>query len=72
MFYEKKNELQKESTKLGNGLSKIDDTREKVQKMSVELEEAKVQVTEFQAQCDEYLKVLVQQKYEADEQQKVG
>ena len=71
LFYEKKSELSRERDKLRNGLSKIDDTREKVQKMSVELEDAKKQVVEFQKQCDEYLLVLVQQKQEADEQQKV-
>ncbi|KAL8578359.1 Dynein heavy chain 2, axonemal [Nucella lapillus] len=70
LFYEKKGELSREALKLGNGLSKIDDTREKVEKMSVELEDAKVKVIEFQKQCDEYLLVLVQQKQEADEQQK--
>ncbi|XP_076454460.1 dynein axonemal heavy chain 2-like [Babylonia areolata] len=70
LYYEKRNELNREATKLGNGLSKIDDTRDKVEKMSVELEDAKKQVVEFQKQCDEYLKVLVQQKQEADEQQK--
>ena len=53
-----------------NGLFKIDDTREKVEKMSVELEEAKVKVAAFQKQCDEYLVTLVQQKKSADEQQK--
>ena len=71
LFYEKKSELSRERDKLRNGLSKIDDTREKVQKMSVELEDAKKQVVEFQKQCDEYLLVLVHQKQEADEQQKV-
>lgn len=39
--------------------------------MSVELEEAKVQVAQFQKQCEEFLVVIVQQKREADEQQKV-
>ena len=39
--------------------------------MSVELEEAKVQVAQFQKQCEEFLVVIVQQKRDADEQQKV-
>ena len=52
-------------------MDKIDDTREKVEKMSVELEEAKTQVAAYQKQCDEFLKTLVQQKREADEAQKV-
>ena len=38
--------------------------------MSIELEDAKVKVALFQKQCEEYLVVLVQQKREADEQQK--
>lgn len=40
--------------------------------MSVELEDAKKKVAEFQKQCEEYLVIIVQQKREADEQQKVG
>ena len=40
--------------------------------MSVELEVAKTQVAQFQKQCEEYLVVIVQQKREADEQQKVA
>lgn len=39
--------------------------------MSVELEEATIKVNEFQKQCEEYLVVIVQQKRDADEQQKV-
>ena len=39
--------------------------------MSVELEDAKTKVAQFQKQCEEYLVVIVQQKREADEQQKV-
>lgn len=39
--------------------------------MTIELEEAKVKVVQFQKQCDEYLVVIVQQKRDADEQQKV-
>eukprot|EP00730_Choanoeca_flexa_P002353 TRINITY_DN11019_c0_g1_i1.p1 TRINITY_DN11019_c0_g1~~TRINITY_DN11019_c0_g1_i1.p1 ORF type:complete len:1435 (+),score=328.02 TRINITY_DN11019_c0_g1_i1:91-4305(+) len=38
--------------------------------MSVELEVTKEQVAEFQKECEEYLVVIVQQKREADEQQK--
>lgn len=68
---EKRRELGEQVCKLRNGLFKISDTREKVEAMSVELEEAKKQVAEFQKQCDEYLSVIVQQKNEADKQQKV-
>ncbi len=68
---EKRDELGEQVSKLRNGLFKIDDTRSKVEAMSVELEEAKKKVAEFQKQCEEYLVVIVQQKREADEQQKV-
>ncbi|KAF3697610.1 Dynein heavy chain 2, axonemal Axonemal beta dynein heavy chain 2 Ciliary dynein heavy chain 2 [Channa argus] len=71
LLAEKRSELEEQVTKLHNGLFKISDTREKVEAMSVELEEAKKQVAEFQKQCDEYLSVIVQQKIEADKQQKV-
>ena len=60
-----------QANKLRNGLSKIDETREKVKNMTIELEDAKVKVVQFQKQCDEYLVVIVQQKRDADEQQKV-
>lgn len=71
LLAEKRSELGEQVTKLRNGLLKISDTREKVEAMSVELEEAKKQVAEFQKQCDEYLSVIVQQRIEADKQQKV-
>lgn len=71
LLSEKRDELGEQVSKLRNGLFKIDDTRSKVEAMSVELEEAKKKVAEFQKQCEEYLVVIVQQKREADEQQKV-
>lgn len=71
LLAEKRSELGAEVSKLRNGLFKISDTREKVEAMSMELEEAKKQVAEFKKQCDEYLTVILQQKKEADEQQKV-
>jgi len=40
--------------------------------MTIELEEARVKVAQFQKQCEEYLVVIVQQKMDADEQQKVS
>ncbi|XP_039997326.1 dynein heavy chain 2, axonemal [Xiphias gladius] len=70
LLAEKRSELGGQVCKLRNGLFKISDTREKLEAMSVELEEAKKQVAEFQKQCDEYLSVIVQQKIEADKQQK--
>lgn len=71
LLAEKRSELGGKVSKLRNGLFKISDTREKVEAMSVELEEAKKQVAECQISCDEYLSVILQQKKEADKQQKV-
>ncbi|XP_060146269.1 dynein axonemal heavy chain 2 isoform X4 [Globicephala melas] len=70
LLAEKRQELLDQANKLRTGLSKIDETREKVEVMSLELEDAKKKVAEFQKQCEEYLVIIVQQKREADEQQK--
>ncbi|XP_069502374.1 dynein axonemal heavy chain 2 [Ambystoma mexicanum] len=70
LLAEKRKELWDQINKLRNGLFKIDDTRQKVEVMSLKLEEAKKKVADFQKQCEEYLVIIVQQKREADEQQK--
>uniref|UniRef100_H2ZI85 AAA+ ATPase domain-containing protein n=1 Tax=Ciona savignyi TaxID=51511 RepID=H2ZI85_CIOSA len=70
LLFEKRKELGDQVTKLRNGLFKIDDTRAKVEAMSIDLEQAKTKVAQFQKECEEYLVVIVQQKREADEQQK--
>lgn len=70
LLAEKRKELGDAADKLANGLGKLDDTRAKVQVMSVELEDTKKKLQQFQQECDEYLVVIVQQKREADEQQK--
>ncbi|KAK9890592.1 hypothetical protein WA026_011959 [Henosepilachna vigintioctopunctata] len=67
---EKRDEIAEQANKLRNGVWKIDDCREKVEIMSVELEEAQTKVAEFQQQCDEYLVIIVAQRKEADEQAK--
>lgn len=72
LLAEKRKELSDQANKLRNGLFKIDETREKVEIMTLELEEARRKVAEFQKQCEEYLVIIVQQKREADEQQKVS
>lgn len=69
MLEEKRIEVSSQANKLRNGLWKIDDCKEKVESMSVELEEAQVKVAEFQQQCDEYLVIIIAQRKEADEQQ---
>ncbi|XP_077326811.1 dynein axonemal heavy chain 2 [Lithobates pipiens] len=70
LLNEKRTELGEKATKLRNGLFKIDETREKVEKMSEQLAIARSKVAEFQKQCEEYLVIIVQQRREADEQQK--
>uniref|UniRef100_A0A8C8SM12 Dynein axonemal heavy chain 2 n=1 Tax=Pelusios castaneus TaxID=367368 RepID=A0A8C8SM12_9SAUR len=70
LLAEKRAELSGQANKLRTGLFKIDETRNKVEVMSAELEDAKKKVAEFQKQCEEYLVIIVQQKREADEQQK--
>ncbi|KAG7255156.1 hypothetical protein CRUP_006430, partial [Coryphaenoides rupestris] len=52
---EKRGELGEQVSKLRSGLFKIDDTRQKVQAMSLELGDAKGKVADFQLQCEEYL-----------------
>lgn len=39
--------------------------------MLIELEEVKIKVVQFQKQCEEFFVVIVQQKRDVDEQQKV-
>ena len=70
-MYEKRKELGDKSNKLTSGLSKIIDTRVKVEEMSIVLEENKAKAAKFQKECEDYLVVLVGQKREADEQAKV-
>ncbi len=67
---DKRKELGDAATKLKNGLDKLIDTRQKVEAMTVELEETRVQLANFQKQCDEYLVIIVQQKRDAEEQEK--
>jgi dynein heavy chain, axonemal len=70
LLKEKRKVIGESATKLRNGLSKLDETRINVEKISVELEVAKKQVAQFQKQCEDYLVIIVQQKREADEQAK--
>ncbi|VDM31109.1 unnamed protein product [Hydatigera taeniaeformis] len=70
MLESKRRELSDWANKLRSGLGKIDDTRTKVEEMSVELSEAKEKVAVFQKECDDYLVILVEQRREADEQTK--
>ena len=71
MLEDKRNEITVYKTKLEVGLSKIDETKVKVQSLTEDMFEAKKMVEQFQKQCEEYLSSIVQQKREADEQAKV-
>ena len=64
-------ELGDSADKLRNGLNKLIDTRGNVERMTKELEEAKVKVAEYQKQCDEFLVNIIKQKRDAEEQEKV-
>ena len=68
---DKRKEIGDQANKLSGGLDKLIDTREKVQAMSIELEEAKIKVADYQKQCEDYLVIIVQQKRDAEEQEKV-
>jgi dynein heavy chain, axonemal len=72
LLYEKRIDLTNNINKLTSGLSKIIDTRAKVEQMSSGLEESRAKASGFQAECEDYLVVLVKQKREADEQAKVN
>ena len=67
---DKRKEIGDAANKLRNGLDKLIDTRQKVEAMTIELEKTKAQLAVFQKQCDEYLIVIVQQKRDAEEQEK--
>ncbi|XP_075210256.1 dynein heavy chain 2, axonemal kl-2 [Lycorma delicatula] len=70
MLASKRKELAESANKLRNGLSKIDETRVKVEEMSVELETATIQVNNMTVECDDFLVIILNQKREADDQQK--
>ncbi|EGF78014.1 hypothetical protein BATDEDRAFT_91203 [Batrachochytrium dendrobatidis JAM81] len=70
LLLQKRREIGNSAQKLQSGLSKLDDTRQNVEQISVELEVSKKQVSQYQKQCEDYLVVIVQQKREADEQAK--
>ena len=70
LLAEKRKELGDAADKLANGLEKIDDTRVKVSAMGKELVVQSAEVAVFQKECEEFLVVIVQQKKEADEQQR--
>lgn len=71
LLKEKRASVRSASEKLSNGLIKLDDTRKKVEEMSITLEESKSMVAKLQKECEEYLMVMVQRRQEANEKAKV-
>ena len=71
MLAEKRQELADQANKLRSGLSKIDDTKEKVNEMAVELEITQQQVHQSTRECEEFLITIVNQRKDADETQKI-
>ncbi|XP_076295130.1 dynein heavy chain 2, axonemal kl-2 [Lasioglossum baleicum] len=70
MIAEKRQDLEAQASKLRNGLSKIDDTRVKVNEMAAELEVTQEQVHKSTRECEEFLVTIVNQRRDADETQK--
>lgn len=56
------------SAKLRSGVGKIEDTRDKVEVMTQELEVAQAQIIEYTHKCDEVLVIIQSKKHEADEE----
>ncbi|XP_043512192.1 dynein axonemal heavy chain 2 [Frieseomelitta varia] len=70
MLAEKREDLASQANKLRNGLSKIDDTRVKVNEMAAELEVTQQQVHKSTRECEEFLVTIVNQRRDADETQR--
>eukprot|EP00163_Fabomonas_tropica_P002875 TRINITY_DN1232_c0_g1_i1.p1 TRINITY_DN1232_c0_g1~~TRINITY_DN1232_c0_g1_i1.p1 ORF type:complete len:4516 (+),score=1594.38 TRINITY_DN1232_c0_g1_i1:127-13674(+) len=70
LLNEKRQEMTDNINKFRNGLIKLEETREQVEVMSVELEEKKEIVTKSQKECADLLVVIVQERRIADEQAK--
>ncbi|KAG7190743.1 hypothetical protein KM043_006815 [Ampulex compressa] len=71
MLAEKRQNLADQAGKLRGGLSKIDDTRVKVNEMAAELEVTQEQVHKSTRECEEFLVTIVNQRRDADETQKM-
>lgn len=66
MLERKRAEVSKNANTLRSGLSKIQDTQDKVATMSDELKVSQEQVIELQAECEEFLVVIQAQTAEVD------
>ncbi|CAM9519636.1 unnamed protein product, partial [Chrysoparadoxa australica] len=67
---ERRAELSDSCNKLRNGLTKLEEAREQVETMSVELESKRIVVAAAQKDCEELLVEIVSERRVADEQKK--
>ncbi|CAN0120098.1 unnamed protein product [Ectocarpus sp. 6 AP-2014] len=67
---ERRGTLSEQRNKLRNGLTKLEEAREQVETMSVELEAKKITVATAQKDCEELLVEIVSERRVADEQKK--
>lgn len=70
LLAEKSGELGASANKLANGLAKLEDAKEQVEKLSKELEVKKVIVAQSQKDCEDLLVQIVSERRVADEQKK--
>ena len=70
LLAEKSKELGDAAGKLGNGLTKLEESREQVEVMSVELEKKKVIVAQAVKDCENLLVEIVSERRDADEKKK--
>ena len=70
LLAEKSGELRSSSTKLANGLAKLEDAKAQVETLSKELEVKKVVVAQSQRDCEDLLVKIVSERRVADEQRK--
>lgn len=70
LLKEKSGELGASANKLANGLAKLEDAREQVETLSVELEVKKVVVAQSQKDCEDLLVQIVSERRVADDQKK--
>lgn len=71
MLASKRKDLADHTDKLGNGLYKLDDTKEKVNEMAAELEITQQQVYQSTKECEEFLVSIINQRRDTDETQKI-
>ncbi len=71
LLVDKRKQLGDKAGKLKGGLSKLEEAKGQVEVMSVELEKKKKEVLKAQKECEELLVVIVQERRQVDEQQKI-